>query len=406
MFKIITRRTSLGHVGASLLGLCVLVALMTGCSQSPAGDSQHAPNGPAAMPKVGVLTLRPREIPRATELPGRTSAVLTSEVRPQVSGVILKRLFTEGSDVKEGQQLYQIDPASYQAAYDNAVATLAKSKAALVTAQAKATRYKKLVDADMLSRQDYDDALAIAQQTQAEIESGEANVRQARINLGFTKVYSPISGRIGHSTVTPGALVTANQTAALATVTQLDPIYVDLNQSSSMLLRLRKEMEAGEIEGVTDGAAKVTLKMEDGSLYPFPGKLKFTEVTVDQGTGTVLLRADFPNPAHLLMPGMYVHAIIQEGVNRNGLTIPQNAVSRNTRDEAVVFVLEQDNKIAQRVVETGQAVEDQWVIATGLRDGEKVIVDGLQNIRPGMVVEPVPVALGKNASETSSQPTN
>lgn len=380
-------------------GIWISLILLAGCSQSPAGASQPSPNGHATVPRVGVLTLRAREVLRATELPGRTSAVLTSEVRPQVSGVVLKRLFTEGADVKEGQQLYQIDPASYQAAYDNAVATLDKSKAALVTAQAKATRYKKLVDADMLSRQDYDDALAIAQETKAEIESGEASVKQARINLEYTKVYSPISGRIGHSSVTPGALVTANQATALATVTQLDPLYVDLNQSSSTLLRLRKEMDAGEIEGLADGAAKVTLKMEDGSLYPITGKLKFTEVTVDQGTGTVLLRAVFPNPSHLLMPGMYVHAIIQEGVNRNGLTVPQAAVRRNTREEAVVLVLEEGNKVGQRVVQTGQAIGDQWVITAGLKAGDKVIVDGLQNIRAGMLVAPVPVADATSAAK-------
>lgn len=392
MLEMITFRRSWRQAVMPFFGIWIPLILLAGCSQSPAGASQPSPNGHATVPRVGVLTLRAREVLRATELPGRTSAVLTSEVRPQVSGVVLKRLFTEGADVKEGQQLYQIDPASYQAAYDNAVATLDKSKAALVTAQAKATRYKKLVDADMLSRQDYDDALAIAQETKAEIESGEASVKQARINLEYTKVYSPISGRIGHSSVTPGALVTANQATALATVTQLDPLYVDLNQSSSTLLRLRKEMDAGEIEGLADGAAKVTLKMEDGSLYPITGKLKFTEVTVDQGTGTVLLRAVFPNPSHLLMPGMYVHAIIQEGVNRNGLTVPQAAVRRNTREEAVVLVLEEGNKVGQRVVQTGQAIGDQWVITAGLKEGDNVIVDGLQNIRTGMLVEPVPVA--------------
>lgn len=392
MLKMITFWTPWRQAVRPFFGIWIPLILLAGCSQSPARASQPSPNGHATVPRVGVLTLRASEVLRATELPGRTSAVLTSEVRPQVSGVILKRLFTEGADVKEGQQLYQIDPASYQATYDSAVAALDKSKAARVTAQAKATRYKKLVDADMLSRQDYDDALAIAQETKAEIESSEASVKQARINLEYTKVYSPISGRIGHSSVTPGALVTANQATALATVTQLDPLYVDLNQSSSTLLRLRKEMDAGEIEGVADGAAKVTLKMEDGSLYPITGKLKFTEVTVDQGTGTVLLRAVFPNPSHLLMPGMYVHAIIQEGVNRNGLTVPQAAVRRNTREEAVVLVLEEGNKVGQRVVQTGQAIGDQWVITAGLKEGDNVIVDGLQNIRTGMLVEPVPVA--------------
>jgi len=235
MTKIITCKKAGHEAGALLVGVWLLLVLAAGCSQSPAGASPSATKAQAAIPKVGVITLVPREVQRTTELPGRISAVLTSDVRPQVSGVILKRLFTEGAEVTKGQQLYQIDPASYQAASDNAVAAQDKAKAALATAQAKANRYKKLVDADLLSRQDYDDAVAIAKEAQADIESGDANVKQARINLEYTKVYAPIAGRIGHSTVTPGALVTANQTVALAQVTQLDPIYVDLNQSSATL---------------------------------------------------------------------------------------------------------------------------------------------------------------------------
>ena len=405
MLKIITSNNTRA-------GLCLSVAilasflLVTGCSQSAAGASQPSAALKTAIPKVGILTMRPQDVQRATELPGRTSAFLTSDVRPQVNGVILKRLFTEGTDVEKGQQLYQIDPAPYQAAYANAVATLAKAKAALVTAQAKATRYKKLVDADMLSRQDYDDAVAIAEETKAEIEADEANTKQARISLEYTKVNAPISGRISHSEVTPGALVTANQTTSLATITQLDPIYVDLNQSSAMLLRLRKEMEAGEIDGVTNGEAKVLLRMEDGSMYPLPGKLKFTEVRVDQGTGTVLLRAVFPNPKHMLMPGMYVHAIIQEGINRNGLVVPQNAVTRNTRDEAVVYVLGEGNKVALRIVQTAEAIGMNWVVTAGLRQGDKIIIDGLQNVRPEMVVEPVPVENAQGSGKSVEQSSN
>jgi membrane fusion protein (multidrug efflux system) len=391
-------RPGVGRVAA---GLVLLTLLATGCSQPAASASE--PAGQSAPPQVGVITVRPRVTVRTTELPGRTSAVLTSEVRPQVNGVIQKRLFTEGSEVKEGQQLYQIDPAAYQAAYDNAVAALDKAKAALGTAQAKAVRYKKLIEAEMISRQDYDDVVATAREAQADIVSAEANVEQARINLGYTKVFSPISGRIGHSSVTPGALVTQNQTTALATVTQVDPIYVDLNQSSATLLRLRKEMEAGDIERVADGAAKVTLKLEDGSVYPFSGTLQFTEITVDQGTGTVLLRAQFPNARHLLMPGMYVHAIIQEGTDRNGLTIPQKSVSRNTRGDATVLVVGEDNKVALRVIQIGPAMGNQWIVTAGLQDGDKVLVDGLQNVRPGGVVEPVAVEGAEKAASDMDQ---
>jgi membrane fusion protein (multidrug efflux system) len=399
MSKINTRIISWGGILLAIAGVVIAFPLFTKTSAPQAGAA-----GPPKPPQVGVVTLKQQEVLRATELPGRTVAAMASEVRPQVSGVILKRLFTEGSDVKEGQQLYQIDPATYKAAFDNAVAALDKAKAALVTAQAKAVRYKKLIDAEMISRQDYDDVVATARQDQADIASAEASVEQTRINLEYTKVFSPISGRIGHSAVTPGALVTQNQTTALATVTQLDPLYVDLNQSSATLLRLRKEMEAGEIERVGDGVVKVTLKLEDGSVYPISGTLKFAEATVDQGTGTVLLRAQFPNPHQLLMPGMYVHAVIHEGLDRNGLTVPQKAVSRNTRGEATVLVLEEGNKVALRVIQTGSAMGNQWIVAAGLRDGDKVLMDGTQNVRPGSVVAPLEVEGVANAGSDTTQP--
>lgn len=371
-----------GQLAAASLMLMAL--LTTGCN-----EPQARATTPTALPKVGVITIKPQVTIRTTEQPGRTTAVLTSEVRPQVNGVIQKRLFTEGSEVKEGQQLYQIDPSTYKAALDNAEATLAKSQAVLATTQAKAARYKSLIAEKVISQQDYDDIIATAKQAQADIGSAQANVEQARINLEYTKVRSPISGRIGHSTVTPGALVTANQTSPLATVTQLDTMFVDLNQSAAMLLRLKQEMAAGEIERVDDESAKVTLKLEDGSAYPFPGKLQFSEVTVDQGTGTVLLRAVFPNPQHLLLPGMYVHALIQEGINRNGITVPQQAVTRNPHGEPTVLVVEKDNKIALRVIQTGPALGDQWIVNEGIQPGDRVLVDGLQSVRPGATVQPV-----------------
>ena len=382
MSKSLTHRRTPGRLVA-LACLALLPPLVAGCEQKTAA----APAAP--LPQVGVVTVQPQAVQRTTELPGRTSAVLTAEVRPQVSGVILKRLFTEGSDVTEGQQLYQIDPATYQAAYDNAVATLAHDEAALADANAKAARYKPLAAAEAVSKQDYDDAAASAKEAQADIASARAAVEQAHINLGYTKVLSPIAGRIGHSTVTPGALVTANQTLALATVTQLDPIYVDVNQPVTTLLRLRRELAAGDIEQADHGAAKVTLKLDDGSIYPLPGKLQFAEVNVSLSTGTVLVRAIFPNPQRLLLPGMYVHAEIVEGVNRNGILVPQQAVSRTPRGDAVVFVVGDGNKVERRLLTTGPAVADQWVVTGGLKAGERVIVDGLQKIRAGMTVQPV-----------------
>jgi membrane fusion protein, multidrug efflux system len=394
MLKSLTWRC-LPERGVMLACLVLLPVLMAGCDRKPAGRPALPP------PQVGVVTLHPQPVTRNTELPGRASAVLTADVRPQVNGVILKRLFTEGDDVKQGQQLYQIDPAPYQATYDSAVATLAHDEAALADANAKVARYKPLAAAEAVSKQDYDDAAASAKEAEADIASARAAIEQARINLAYTKVLAPIAGRIGHSAVTPGALVTANQTSALATVTQLDPIYVDLNQPVTTLLRLRQELAAGDIEAADHGAAKVTLKLEDGSTYALPGKLEFAEVNVNQGTGTVLVRAIFPNPQHLLLPGMYVHAEVEEGVNRSGILVPQQAVSRNPHGDGVVLVVGEGNKAEQRVVATGAAVGDQWVVTSGLKPGERVIVDGLQKVRPGMTVQPV--AAGASVAD-SKQP--
>jgi membrane fusion protein (multidrug efflux system) len=372
------------RVGAAL-GLAVLAGL-GGCDRKPASPAAPPPQ------KVGVLTLTPRTIERTTELPGRVNAVLTADVRPQVNGIILKRLFTEGSEVQEGQPLYQIDPATYQAAYDSAQAALAHDQAALASARAKASRFKPLAAAQAVSTQEYDDAVAAAKETEADIATAKANIEQARINLDYTKVLAPISGRVGRSSVTPGALVTANQSAALATVTQLDPIYVDLNQSAATLLRLRQEMAKGEIELAGPGKARLKLKLEDGSDYALSGTLQFAEVTVDQGTGTVLLRAIFPNPDRILLPGMYVHAELQEGTDRNALLVPQQALSRNTRGDATVMLLGADNKAELRVVRTGPAIGQDWVITDGLKAGDKVIVDGLTSLRQGMVVQAVPAS--------------
>jgi membrane fusion protein, multidrug efflux system len=358
---------------------------LAACKEQTAAAAQQSP--PPL--QVGVIAVKPQPVTRMTELPGRISAVLSADVRPQVSGIIQTRLFTEGSEVAQGQQLYQIDPAAYQAAYDSATATLQRAEAVLANAQAKAQRYETLLKSNTINRQDYEDTHAIAQEAQADIAVARAAIQQAQINLLYTKVLSPIAGHIGRSAVTPGALVTANQSTALATVTELDPIYVDLNQSSMTLLRLQQEMAAGQLERAGDGAAKVSLKLEDGTSYPLAGALQFTEVTVDAGTGTVLIRAKFPNPQHLLLPGMYVHAEIEEGVNRNAMLLPQQAVSHNTHGDPTVLVVGADNKVEVRVIQTGPAVGNQWVVTGGLKAGETVVVDGLQNAHPGGTVQPV-----------------
>ncbi len=376
-------KTHKSHRYGCFLAIVILVTpLLAGCDKTPAKQDMPPP-------QAGYITIKPQSVLRTTELAGRTNPIMSSDVRPQVNGVIQKRLFTEGSEVKEGEQLYQIDPAPYQATYDSAVATLTRNEAALVTANAKAERYKPLSVAKAVSTQDYDDAVATAKEAEADIASAKAAIETARINLQYTKVLAPISGHIGRSSVTPGALVTANQTTSLATVTALDPIYVDMNQAVAVLLRLRRELENGEIEAAGHGGAKVTLKLEDGTDYDQTGELQFSEVTVDAGTGTVLLRAIFPNPKHILLPGMFVRAVIQEGINKNGILVPQQAVSRNTHGDAIVYVLGEDNKVALRTIKADQAMDDKWIVTDGLKAGERVIVDGLQSIHPGTLVHPV-----------------
>lgn len=356
--------------------------LVAGCGKK---QTQHA----AAPPHVGIIVVHTQPVARTTELPGRTAAVLTSEIRPQVSGVVLKRLFTEGGEVKAGQQLYQIDPAIYQANYDSAEATLKHDEAALTADQLKAKRYKPLAAAQAISLQDYDDALAAVQEDEANIASAKAAIEQAKINLRYTKVNAPISGTIGASQVTPGALVTADQTAPLDTITQLNPIYVDLNESSTTWLRLKQEADSGQLETASDGSAKVSLQLEDGSTYPQTGKMQFAEVNVNQTTGTVLVRAIFPNPQHLLLPGMYVHAELDEGVNKDGILIPQQAVSRNIHGDATVLLVGADNKVSLKIIDVNGNVGSDWIVSGGLKPGDRVIVDGLLKARPGETVVPV-----------------
>jgi membrane fusion protein (multidrug efflux system) len=313
---------------------------------------------------------------------------MIAEVRPQVSGIIQKRLFTEGGDVKAGQVLYQIDPASYQAAYASARATQSRVEASLVSLRLTEERYRDLVKIKAVSQQEYDNASAALQQAQAELAVSQAAVETARINLAYTKISAPISGRIGRSTVTDGALVTANQPAALATIQQLDTMYVDVTQSTADLLRLKQNLAKGVLK--KSGSAQVKLLLEDGSPYPLPGTLKFSEVTVDQSTGSVTLRAVFPNPGQSLLPGMFVRALLEEGVNDNAILIPQRGVTRNPKGEAMVMIVDAEEKVEPRPIKVARTVGDNWLVSDGLKEGDRVILEGFQKARPGTPVKAVP----------------
>ena len=344
------------------------VVLLSACD----GSAGPAAQAPAQAPAVEVVTLQSQPVTLTTSLPGRTSAVRTAEVRPQVSGVILKRTFVEGSEVKAGQQLYQIDPATYQAAYDKAMATWK-------SAAATSTRYKGLVESQAVSRQVYDNAVAATGEAAADLET-------ARVNLQYTKVYAPISGHIGRSSVTEGALVTSGQTTDLATIDQLNPIYVDVSESSLDLLRLRRALAEGKLASAGANAAQVSLTLEDGSQYQLPGKLEFSEVTVNQGTGSVTLRASFPNPKDVLLPGMFVHATLSQAVEQNGILVPQEAIMHDNKGKPYVYVVKADNTVEQRTITTGQMMSGNWLVTSGLNAGDKVIANGLQNVHVGAKV--------------------
>jgi membrane fusion protein, multidrug efflux system len=353
-----------------------------------AACSHKAAPPPPPPAEVAVLTLRTQPVVIVTELPARTTAFRVAEVRPQVNGVILKRLFVEGSQVKAGQQLYQIDPAPFQASYDSARAAVERAQAAATSSRLLAQRYKPLSEARAVSQQDYDNAVASQDQAAADVASAKAALETARINLAYTRMFAPISGRTGRSSVTEGALVGANQATALVVIQQLDPIYVDATQASTVLLHLQRAFTEGQLKKTGDGQAEAKLVLEDNSPYPVNGKLQFTEVTVDPGTGSVTLRAVFPNPQGILLPGMFVRERLEEGVNEKGLLVPQRAVGHNDRGEATVTVVGADNKAAVRVVKTDRAIGDQWLVSEGVAPGDKVIVVGIQSARPGSVVHP------------------
>lgn len=364
--------------------------LLTGC------NDENEQKGQQSAPEVGVVTLKAEPLNVTTELPGRTSAYRIAEVRPQVGGIILKRNFVEGSDIKAGSSLYQIDPATYQAAYDIARGDLAKAEAAANIAHLTVNRYKTLVGTKYISQQEYDTAVADARQADAAVTAAKAAVETARINLAYTKVTSPISGRIGKSSVTEGALVTSNQANALATVQQLDPIYVDVTQSSNDFLRLKEELANGTLEQ-EGGKAKAELVLENGQVYAQKGSLEFSDVTVDESTGSITIRAVFPNPKGDLLPGMFVRARLDEGIKNNALLVPQQGVTRNPRGEATVMLVGADNKVENRTVTAAQAIGDKWLVTDGLKSGDKVIVTGLQKVRPGVQVK-VEEASAGNAS--------
>ena len=378
----------------AIVGMLAGYLVVAGCGE----QSSTAAKAPSTPPEVGVIVVQPQQVALTTELAGRTSAYLIAEVRPQVGGIIQKRLFTEGSDVKENEVLYQIDPASYQAAYNSAKAALARAEANLIPIQLKAGRYEELVKINAVSKQDYDDASAALKQAEADVEAGRAAVETARINLAYTRITAPISGRIGRSSVTNGALVTANQPAALATIQQLSPMYVDVTQSSAELLRLKQNLASGLLKSNGAAQAEVKLLLEDGSPYPLPGTLKFSEVTVDQSTGSITLRAIFPNPKQILLPGMFVRAILEEGISEHAILVPQRGVTRKPDGSATVMVVGSEEKAEQRVIKVVRTVGDNWLVSEGLKAGDRVILEGLQKARPGTPVKAV--AFGSNVDAT------
>ncbi|SUD31468.1 RND family efflux transporter MFP subunit [Pseudomonas fluorescens] len=342
--------------------------LLAGCDKS----QPLAVEKPAV--DVGVYTVKAEALTLTTDLPGRTSAFRVAEVRPQVSGILQKRLFEEGSEVRQGQQLYQIDPATYQA-------ELAKARASLGTAEKLAQRYERLLKTNAVSRQQYDDAYATWKQAQAEVQVSEINVR-------YTRVLAPVSGRIGRSAVTEGALVTNGQATELATVTQLDPIYVDVTQPITRILGLQRALASGGLQSAGENQAQVNLSLDDGSTYSLPGVLKFSEVSVDQGTGSVTLRAVFPNPEHKLLPGMFVHAELKEGVKEGAKLVPQQAIIRDSRGVATAWVLKADNTVELRDLQTLRTVGNSWLVGKGIEAGDKVVTEGLQRLKPGTQVKP------------------
>lgn len=375
-------------------GVALVSMLLAACGEP--GDQAQQQMPP---PEVTTVTLQSERVTLTRELPGRTNAFLVAEVRPQVNGIIEKRLFTEGGMVEAGQPLYQLEDDTYRADYNSAKASLQRAEAALQIAKLNADRSSELVDTGAVSRQQHDQAMSTLQQAEAEVAVARAAVERARVMLGYAKITSPISGRIGRSTVTAGALVTANQSQALATVQQLDPIYVDLTQSASELLELRRAVQSGRVE---QAELPVTILLEGGERFSHEGKLAFSEVSVDPSTGSYLLRVVVPNPDHLLMPGMYVRAVVGRGVRENAVLAPQQAILRDARGGTSAMVVTADNVVEARPVKIGQAIGNQWLVEEGLAAGERVIIAGVQKVQPGMPVRPVDAAEAEQQQQTAT----
>ena len=371
------------HPVGSLPVAVLLAVAVAACSGT------RTPSSAPPAPQVSVVTVHRGSVPVTTELPGRTSAYLVAQVRARVDGIVLKRGFVEGSDVRAGQRLYQIDPAPYQASLASAIASLQKAQANLASMTAQAGRYKVLVAANAVSQQDYDNAVSSQGQAAADVATGQAAITTAQINLGYTSVLSPITGRIGVSQVTQGAYVQASAATLMSTVQQIDPIYVDLTQASVEGLQLRRDLASGQLKLNGPNQAKVTLFLEDGTQYPITGSLQFTDITVDQGTGSVTVRAIFPNPRSVLLPGMFVRARIEEGVDDNAILVPQVGVTHDPAGQATALVVGSDNKVAVHTLQLRGTSGNQWIVEHGLDDRDRVIVAGVQKVQPGAVVQPV-----------------
>ncbi len=370
--------------GRTIVFMVPVLFLLGGCHSGAGRQPAQRP-----LPEVATVTVEKHRVELNTELPGRTSAHLVAEIRPQVDGIIQKRLFKEGSDVKTGELLYQIDPAPFQVAHDSAKASLRKARANLSSVQLRADRYTGLLADKVVSQQEYDDAIAALEEAQAEVEYWKTQVEAARIDLDYTRVTAPISGRIGRSNLTEGALVTAYQSMSLATIQQLDPIYVDVTQSSTELLRLRRSLETERLSADGENQTKVRLILEDGTPYPLEGTLEFRDVTVDPATGSFTVRIVVPNPDHLLLPGMFVRAIVQEGIAEDAILVPQQGVSRNPKGEPLALIVDEADTVQQRMLTLDRAIGNQWLVSSGLSGGERLIVEGMLNVRPGNTVKVV-----------------
>jgi len=380
-------------------GVMIGILILAGCGGQKAGG----PPGPA---EVVVLNVSPEKIATTMELSGRTSAFRMAEIRPQVNGLIQKRLFVEGSDVRAGQVLYQIDPAPFQAALDNAKAALGKADANLPAIRSRVERFRELLADKAVSQQDYDDASAALKQSEADIQFWKATVETARINLGYTRITAPISGRIGKSNVTEGALVTAHQPVPLSTIQQLDPIYVDVPQATAELLRLQRRLAEGRLNHGDKNQNQVKLMLEDGAPYPMEGTLQFRDITVDPTTGSVMLRVVFPNPKGVLLPGMFVRTVLQEGINAQAILIPQQAVQRDPKGNPFTLIVEAGDKVGARPLVLDRAMGDRWLVASGLAPGDRVIIEGIQKAKPGAPVKVVaPGASGENKGGEPPKPS-